>query len=1225
MPTIACSTRAVASSDHNGVALAARHYLTAGEATEPTHDTKCKLPSGVDILASSTVSLVLHGSHAAQLGLVHVGDVCCDGSDGLPRIRLDIERCSAAGQTNQHLTLTQIGIHFRWTTSSDCTSDSSPFATRLSLAHRSLLLDAIHRFATYHLVRRYPLIFGTWHEQMDIEYRLAAKIYDSITSIISRSSNNAFREACGRLLKKLHRQRKAAARSSASALQEYMGPAYDPARGGDDPPHAAAADDTDEEDNDEDGEHLADLQFAMQRLYRATVKRPRFKGSHQGRPSRDSDAEDEELTRLPSPKGRRSSDAAQAAQDLLDAPDLRSGDESSTTGPPLTPMDDNALWVGLEPVSPSRKELGYEDMEDVHEDMAGWPSQVDEKMFPDEEGIVDDEDIADEGRMPLDDYYDAFDDYGGAFDESDEWEGDPDRYVYFHHCALDEFDAGLVSHSDMSVYESDDSLLLECAECRADNSDDGDGAYTCLVDDAYTSLVDVADNYSVNHATEGLLDERYDAIDIDTDEEARLEGMPSSMPTRDIADDNMLSDEDVLAPLSPALDLTSISADMLAFPARTLDPPARSPLAQISTAYATDAFAHDLLEDDEDEEQPPVSQETLAADDSDSETDDWDFNTSYLGAYTHRGSQSPANYSSTPSLLTTGFAACPSTSAPVHPNFAFSSVIYPPEPTATYSPEPASIKSPEPPSPIEALDSSSLSSGHSSSSEASPSDRSEVLLTQPVPPSVRLDTRSSCTSLPATYSSTSSTHSSTSSTRLFSLSTGPASPSTAPASRASSTDFDGEASLFSDGESDGNMDVDPVEGLANSCEPATESLSSQDSACESGSSSPASATPYPPASEPCDTLDFDDDGYLDAQDRPDNLVSSAPPDMPLSRDDSQAPYNQHEASPAHASYEEPSASQGAPLTSQEADLSQDEVALNLDEPDCAMDEANCALSSGVSSADNAPSDVGGVAVSEVTLPLSEVSSDSLSFDGVNSSFCGPTPRLSAVTPPLSSLAPPLSGPGLALNVATSRIDDARQGSCAARPGFDEGALFPERRVWCSEDGATDRVEDTLYPERGQDTVHPEKDTMYTEEGVMYSQKDTMRLETQAGAMPSVPASPVSPLDDDIWCDDDLEVLTVVAEASQSRLGASSAGMKAGGQALGWEADLAGDTLDLADDAHDLADDALFHDEDIEQDRERGHWRLAGDATGGSSTDLWQAGALSRDEEGLLSDGDDDLR
>ncbi|KAL1707577.1 hypothetical protein EV121DRAFT_288452 [Schizophyllum commune] len=153
----------------------------------------------------------------------------------------------------------------------------------------------------------------------------------------------------------------------------------------------------------------------------------------------------------------------------------------------------------------------------------------------------------------------------------------------------------------------------------------------------------------------------------------------------------------------------------------------------------------------------------------------------------------------------------------------------------------------------------------------------------------------------------------------------------------------------------------------------------------------------------------------------------------------------------------------------------------------------------------------------------------------------------------------------------------------------------------------------MSPERVQGTVPSEEDAMHSE-------KETMHLETQAGAIHSVQASAV-PLLDDIWSDDDLEVLTAVAEAGQPGLDASSAGMKAGGQALGWEADLAGDTLDLADGALDLLGDAFIH----ESDRERGHWRLGGDATGGSSTDLWQAGALSRDEEGLLSDSDDDLR
>ena len=54
-----------------------------------------------------------------------------------------------------------------------------------------------------------------------------------------------------------------------------MGPASDPSQ-------ADENEDTDEDDNDEDRSHLADLQFAMQRLYRATVKKPRFKVSTRG-------------------------------------------------------------------------------------------------------------------------------------------------------------------------------------------------------------------------------------------------------------------------------------------------------------------------------------------------------------------------------------------------------------------------------------------------------------------------------------------------------------------------------------------------------------------------------------------------------------------------------------------------------------------------------------------------------------------------------------------------------------------------------------------------------------------------------------------------------------------------------------------------------------------------------------------------------------------------------
>uniref|UniRef100_D8PZP9 Expressed protein n=2 Tax=Schizophyllum commune (strain H4-8 / FGSC 9210) TaxID=578458 RepID=D8PZP9_SCHCM len=140
---------------------------------------------------------------------------------------------------------------------------------------------------------------------------------------------------------------------------------------------------------------------------------------------------------------------------------------------------------------------------------------------------------------------------------------------------------------------------------------------------------------------------------------------------------------------------------------------------------------------------------------------------------------------------------------------------------------------------------------------------------------------------------------------------------------------------------------------------------------------------------------------------------------------------------------------------------------------------------------------------------------------------------------------------------------------------------------------------------------------------MDPETDALCADTKRGSMHSVQSSPISP-QDDIWSDNDLEVLTVVAEAGQPRLGASSAGLKAGGQELGWKADLAGDMLHLTDDVlEDLSDDAPFHEKDDESDREQGRWRLGGE-TAGSLDVLWKAGVFSHDE-GLLSDSDDDLR
>ncbi|KAL1748394.1 hypothetical protein HDZ31DRAFT_60378 [Schizophyllum fasciatum] len=399
--------------------------------------------------------------HAAELGLAQVGDIACDEQDGVPRMRLDMERYTGAKRTTPHLTLTHIDVLFRWTTNCDTPSDPvhcSPFASHLSLAHRALLEDAMLRFTTYHLVRRYPLIFGTWHNQMDVEAQLSAKIHQSIASIISRSSNEDFRATCGRLMGKLHRQQKAASVLSAAALRDYIGLTDD--SHGEDPESESEA--------DTDG-HLVDLRFAMQQLYRVSVKRPRFKGSHQSRPSRESDADDEELALA----GQRPSDAA---GDLSEGAQGVQVPDCARAGPSLSPLNDDALWDGLEDAKspkPARTEsvscyplleddglgvgLGSDSDFEAPFSESSRPVERARHAFPVEDILLDGDN---DGLLTNDDS-----DGMGLSDNSD---------VICHFPTALDRDKTFDSHSDMSDYESDDLLLQQRAmvhdELRKDDT-----------------------------------------------------------------------------------------------------------------------------------------------------------------------------------------------------------------------------------------------------------------------------------------------------------------------------------------------------------------------------------------------------------------------------------------------------------------------------------------------------------------------------------------------------------------------------------------------------------------------------------------------------------------------------------------------------------------------------------------------------------------------------------
>ncbi|KAJ6557314.1 hypothetical protein DFH09DRAFT_1487884, partial [Mycena vulgaris] len=168
-----------------------------------------------------------------------------------------------------HVTLVVIDLNYVWHTSktdSESTSNSliHPFATHLSLPFQMLLDNVIYRFFTWHLVRRYPLIFGPWCQQLDVETPYFDKIFRSISGIMARSPNPSFRKKCARMLKTMQDQHTASFTAATSSLETYFGSTAE----------SHEADEASEEPVLTDPEAFS---LSMETRYRITLRRPQFK------------------------------------------------------------------------------------------------------------------------------------------------------------------------------------------------------------------------------------------------------------------------------------------------------------------------------------------------------------------------------------------------------------------------------------------------------------------------------------------------------------------------------------------------------------------------------------------------------------------------------------------------------------------------------------------------------------------------------------------------------------------------------------------------------------------------------------------------------------------------------------------------------------------------------------------------------------------------------------
>ncbi|KAF9219253.1 hypothetical protein BS17DRAFT_804499, partial [Gyrodon lividus] len=124
-----------------------------------------------------------------------------------------------------HANLVSLHLSYIWKTigrrkdkdnSGDLMEDVNPFSPTLFLPTEALLNRVTIQFLTYHLVGRYPLIFGPWCKRLDMEMQYFPSIGRSITEIMNRSKSSSFLSKCNRLLKVARSRHKSVLQASAT-------------------------------------------------------------------------------------------------------------------------------------------------------------------------------------------------------------------------------------------------------------------------------------------------------------------------------------------------------------------------------------------------------------------------------------------------------------------------------------------------------------------------------------------------------------------------------------------------------------------------------------------------------------------------------------------------------------------------------------------------------------------------------------------------------------------------------------------------------------------------------------------------------------------------------------------------------------------------------------------------------------------------------------------------
>ncbi|KAF9489549.1 hypothetical protein BDN71DRAFT_1512019 [Pleurotus eryngii] len=264
MSRISFCTRVRAISAEYSLSLNIYHRLRIGEVADdaPYAKIQARLPEGLDVFLASSLIISVSGMvdkedvpsevvessatcrqlgkclrlNSIALGIESVSDCKIDDS-GIPRIILVPSRPLRPDDTAVHAKLVEIQLKYIWKTTQQEGSDSPPdmrtspslhddphpFDTRLLLPISLLLMEAHHKFLTWHLVKRYPLIFGPRAQNLDKELAYFTPISRAVCSIIARSPNPTFREEAQSRINRIKSQRTASLCKVTEAVLDVLG------------------------------------------------------------------------------------------------------------------------------------------------------------------------------------------------------------------------------------------------------------------------------------------------------------------------------------------------------------------------------------------------------------------------------------------------------------------------------------------------------------------------------------------------------------------------------------------------------------------------------------------------------------------------------------------------------------------------------------------------------------------------------------------------------------------------------------------------------------------------------------------------------------------------------------------------------------------------------------------------------------------------------------------